>query len=187
MSLDFYLDRDTNDLVFEKGTLRLTKSKPEVLRQRLSVVFKTFTREWFNNRTFGAIDKDFLFRHGITKQEIDAFFKSIVNSYSEVNYIESWESSINKITRCYELTYEVNTDYGTVNDFVTTERPNVEVDYTQVPPPSTLIACDYDNLINIANQLHEVWNDGYTGEKWLFLNNLLNPTGTIYTYSVIEV
>ena len=81
MFLDFYIDRDTNDLVYEKGEIRFTESKPELLRQKLSVVLKTFTREWFNNITFGALDKEFLFRHGVTKQEIDAFFKAIVNSF----------------------------------------------------------------------------------------------------------
>lgn len=161
MFLDFYIDRDTNDLVYEKGEIRFTESKPELLRQKLSVVLKTFTREWFNNITFGALDKEFLFRHGVTKQEIDAFFKAIVNGYEEVNYIESWESDINKQTRCYELTYEVNTDYGTVGDYVTTERPDVEIDYTLVPPPSILISCEYDDLVNLADQIHESLNTDY--------------------------
>ena len=161
MAFDFYINRDTNDFEYEKGTLRLTKSKPELLRQRLSVVFKTYTTEWFNNITFGAIDKDFLFQHGVTKQEIDAHFRAIILNYDEVNNIDSWESTVNPLTREYDLKYIVNTDYGVVADYITTTRPDVAIDYTKVESPETFVACEFDDLVNLSNQLHEIINVDY--------------------------
>lgn len=142
MSFDFLVDRDTNDLVYQDGTLVLTKNKPELLRQRLNDVFKTWTGEWFNNTVFGAIDRQFLFAHGVTKAEIDAFFQSIVLSYDEVLFIDSWESELDPISRSYDLKYVVKTDYGVVSGFTTTSRPDIEIDYTQVMPPSTDLPCN---------------------------------------------
>ena len=182
MSFDLLINKDTNDLVFENNTLKYTSSKPELLRQTLSVNFKTFTGEWFNNTTFGAIDRDIIFAKGITKAEIDAHFQSIVLSYSEVNYIIEWDSSIDAVTRHYDLKYIVNTDYGDISSFVTTAKPIDEIEYVAVPPPYVQVACeDYTEL---ANRLHEsLYNFAVNG----FLDSgTIDPLGIIYSDDIIE-
>lgn len=142
MAFNFLVDRDTNDLIYQDGNVPLTTNKPQLLRQRLSDDFKTWRGEWFNKTDYGAIDREFLFEHGVTQAEIDAFFKLIVQSYDEVLAIESWDSKLNPLTREYDLTYVVRTDYGTVSSFVSTARPDQEIDYTQVLPPSTDLPCN---------------------------------------------
>lgn len=161
MAFDLYVDKDTNDLVYENGTIRLTSTKPELLRQRLSDAFKTWRGEWFNNTEYGAIDKEVLFVHGITKAEVDSWFKTIVNSFEEVNSITSWESEIDPINRAYELTYVVKTDYGNVAGYTTTERPDVSIEYKVGQQPSQTIACEFEDLVNQANRIHFSINNVY--------------------------
>ena len=183
MSFDAFIDKDTNDLVFENGTIRLTSSKPELLRQRLNDVFKTWRGEWFNDITYGAIDRDILFVHGVTKAEIDAWFKIIVNSFEEVNSIALWESEIDFINRTYDLDYVVRTDFGDVAGFTTTVRPDIEVDYVLVPPPSDEVECEFDDLPDLANRLHAIINNAYPRIGLINTNNLLISSPNLITGS----
>lgn len=162
MPFGFYIDQDTNDLVLNSdGSFKMTESKPEITRQRLTDAYQTWTGEWINDVTYGALDRDFIFGKGITRVEADAWFKAIALSFEDVQRIVSWDSEVDKLNRAYKVWFEVQVDGDRVKGYYQSSRPNNEVTYTAVPAPSEEIACEFDNLVEFANRLHVVINTDY--------------------------
>lgn len=155
MSIDLLLGVNTNDLVIEDGDLQLTNSQPTFLRQRMAITFNTYTREWFWNQEFGAINTDIIFNKSTGKPEIDSWFISIINSFPEVLEILSFESTANYQTRSYTLVFRVRTEEGEVSIFVRAGRPDLEITY----PTPTELPVDFDDCgvsIADANELYEL-------------------------------
>ena len=188
MPFGFYVDQDTNDLVLKSdGSFKMTEAKPEITRQRLTDAYKTWTGEWINDLTYGALDRDFIFGKGITRIEADAWFKSIALSFEDVERIVSWESEVDKLNRAYKVWFEVEVEGDKVKGYYESARPNSEVAYTDVPEPTDEVSCEFDNLVDLANRLHRVINEDFTQSGWIFSNNTLNPLGVVYTDRIIEV
>ena len=157
MSIDLLLDEVTNDLVLRDSNFQLTSSKPQFLRQRMSITFKTFTEEWFWNLDFGAINKNIIFRKGVSKAEVDGWFLSIIHNFPEVISVTQLESSQDAVTRMYNLTFTVLTDEGEVAVFMRSGRPDLEITY---PTPSDLPVDFSDCGVSIAdaNRLYKLIN-----------------------------
>lgn len=152
---DLYIDPLTGDLAIEDGDFKTTSSKKEFLRQRMQITFNTYVGEWFLNTSFGGINKAILFRKGATKEEIDAWFISVIRSFDEVEQIYRFDSEINT-DRSYTLNFSVKTSEDIYPFYITALRPDVEVLY---PEPSvndpTALSCISDVTTEMADAFYK--------------------------------
>lgn len=138
---DLYINPATGDLDYQNGSLSLVRDTNKRVRQELEVTLRAFKGEWFNNTQFGGINRDYIGRVGITKQEVDAWYRRIILSNPEVLELVNFQSSFNRFSRQYDLEFVVRTKKGEENVRVAL-RPDQEVSYTLPPqeeylPPTT--------------------------------------------------
>lgn len=134
MSIDFYVDPTTGDFVIENSDIRRTQSKIEYVIQKFTTRFKTLVGEWWWNVNYGGIDKDILFRKGITQAEADSWFIYQIRSFSEVTSIKTFESTYDKPNRSYSLYFVVTIDEEDVGVYIQSTRADSEIIY---PEPTT--------------------------------------------------
>jgi|GEM_PF-4143174 len=137
---DFYINPATGDIDFDGGTVTLVSEPKKRVRQELETTLRTFVGEWFNNLQFGGINKDYIGRVGISKIEVDAFYRRVIMSNPEVLEILDFTSSLNTSTRHYELDFTVRTPAGDVNLIVSSasnEQTYQLPDVTTYLPPTT--------------------------------------------------
>ena len=111
---DFYINPSTGDIDFSAGTVTLVSEPKKRVRQELEITLRTFIGEWFNNLQFGGINREYIGRIGVSKIEVDAFYKRVILSNPEVIEILDFSSSLNTLTRHYELDFTVRTAAGDV-------------------------------------------------------------------------
>lgn len=138
---DLYVDPTSGDLAFDKGGLRLVKAPNKRVRQELETTLRTFQGEWFNNLSFGGINRAYIGRIGVTKEEVDAWYRRTILANPEVLELVEFESSWNRLTRRYELEFTVRTAAGTESSLITIS-PEASTEYVQPPqsdytPPTT--------------------------------------------------
>lgn len=138
---DLYVDPASGDLAFDKGGLRLVKAPNKRVRQELETTLRTFQGEWFNNLSFGGINRAYIGRIGVTKEEVDAWYRRTILANPEVLELVEFESSWNRQTRRYELEFTVRTASGTESSLITIS-PEASTEYVQPPqsdytPPTT--------------------------------------------------
>lgn len=138
---DLYVDPTSGDLAFDKGGLRLVKAPNKRVRQELETTLRTFQGEWFNNLSFGGINRAYIGRIGVTKEEVDAWYRRTILANPEVLELVEFESSWNRQTRRYELEFTVRTAAGTESSLITIS-PEASTEYVQPPqsdytPPTT--------------------------------------------------
>lgn len=138
---DLYINPTTGDLDYQNGSLSLVRDTNRRVRQELEVTLRAFKGEWFNNTQFGGINRDYIGRVGITKQEVDAWYRRIILSNPEVLELVHFDSSFNRISRQYDLEFVVRTKKGDESVRVAL-RPDQEVNYVLPPaqdylPPTT--------------------------------------------------
>lgn len=137
---DILVNPKTGDIAYDNGEVTLITSYKKIVRQQLEITLKTFVGEWFNNITFGGINKDYFGDPRVTKLEVDAFYRTIILSNPDVIEIIEFESSLNPFTRHYDLDFTVRTLDGPVE--VTITSADLEETYTQPDsdiylPPTT--------------------------------------------------
>lgn len=138
---DLYIDPATGDLAYQNGGLLLIKDTNKRVRQELETTLRAFRGEWFNNVQFGGINRDYIGRVGITKLEVDAWYRSVILANPEVLELVFFESIFNRFSRQYDLEFVVRTKKG--EERVTVGlRPDQEVTYVvpdqeQYLPPTT--------------------------------------------------
>lgn len=138
--LDLLLDPTTGDIVYQNGEITLVRDTKKIVRQELEITLRTFIGEWFNNVQFGGINRAFLGQTGISKIAVDAFYRSVILSNPDVLEILEFESTLNPITRAYDLSFVVRTNEGPV-DLILTDASNEqtypEQDSDVYLPPTT--------------------------------------------------
>lgn len=153
MAFDFKLDDITNDIAFEDSEIKFTETKPELLRQRISITLRTWLEEWFLNLAFGIPYRQKIISGNVSKEEVDSEFLNAINSYDDVNYIVSFSSVADPSTRSYTLEFIVNTDEGDTEFLLFAAPPGVEIVY---PPSSdTSIKIPSGLTIDDANRFYE--------------------------------
>lgn len=169
MAYDLALDLDSNDLSFSKGKFSFTSSVRELLKQRMFITFRTFTGEWFLNTEFGAYNLELFSSKNFTKDTLDSYFITIINSFSEVISLKSFEAEYDGYTRVYSMTFVVVTSDGSTGTYkIDLTPPGVEVAY---PDPSDILdlddACEVPD-IDQTNAYYEYLNITLaTDERWL--------------------
>lgn len=126
---DFYINPATGDVAYENGTVTLITEPKKRVRQELEITLRTFIGEWFNNLEFGGINRRFIGNIGVSKIEVDAFYRSVILSNPEVIEIVDFYSTLNPISRQYDLEFTVRTYEGEVS--VVSSSASNEVEYEQ--------------------------------------------------------
>lgn len=111
---DFYINPSTGDIDFSAGTVTLVSETKKRVRQELEITLRTFIGEWFNNLQFGGINREYIGRIGVSKIEVDAFYRRVILSNPEVIEILDFSSSLDPISRHYELYFTVRTAEGNI-------------------------------------------------------------------------
>lgn len=167
MAYDFLLDEDAKDLVISKGKFGFTQSVRQTLRQRMYITFRTIKGEWFLNTAFGAYDKEAFTNKELTKNALDSYFVSIINTFPEVLLLKSFEATYDPATRTYGMVFVVDTDGGTGVFRIDLTPPDVEVAY---PDPSSIFdldACEVPD-VDTTNTYYEYLNITLATDKmWL--------------------
>lgn len=168
MSYDLALDSDGSDLVLSKGKFQVTTTVRALLRQRMFITFRTFKGEWFLDTTFGAYDTSVFLNKQVTKDSLDAYFISIINTFPEVDVLRSFEGTLDSSTRTYSMTFVVTAQGETGVYTIDLTPPGVEVAY---PDPTSVFDIDYQcdvPGVDQTNAYYEYLNITLaTDERWL--------------------
>lgn len=167
MAYDFLLDDDAKDLVISKGKFGFTQSVRETLRQRMYITFRTVRGEWFLNAAFGAYDVEAFSNKELTKNALDSYFISLINSFPEVELLRSFEATYDPFTRTYGMIFSVDTVEGTGVFRIDLTPPDVEVAY---PDPSSIFDLDACEIPDVdrTNTYYEYLNITLaTDQRWL--------------------
>lgn len=92
--MDYLLDQNSNDIVFDAGDIKLVSDEVDLLAQRLYLRFKTFKRELFWNRAYGIDYINQVFGNARPKITVDTLFKNEILSEVLVDQIISFTSSV---------------------------------------------------------------------------------------------
>lgn len=103
---------DNGDISIENSDFVFTETDSEMLKQRISITLKMWMEEWFLDTTFGVPYRQKLIRKGVTKEEIDAEFIRIINSFDDVSTITYFKSVVDVSSRFYTMSFYVATDFG---------------------------------------------------------------------------
>ena len=122
--MDLLLQREPTssefgDIVWNNGPLTpayTTQLNVEVVAQRLFILLRTFTSEWFLDEEYGIPYWSFLGRK-VPKAEIDIIFQRKILAESGVAQITSFESSV--ANRRYSLRFTVRVLSGEETDTIT--------------------------------------------------------------------
>lgn len=112
---DFYINPATGDVAYNKGNVTLIAEPKKRVRQELETTLRTFIGEWFNNLEFGGINRDYIGNVGVSKIEVDSFYRRVILSNPEVIEILSFYSNLDSLTRQYNLEFTVRTYVGEVS------------------------------------------------------------------------
>ena len=106
--MDIRLD-DNHDIAFNGKDFKLTGTVAESLAQRLKIKLLTFYGEWFLDSTEGIDYYGSIYGKNRSKQAIDTLFMTKILEEDDVTSIASFESEIDKVTREYNLSFNVLT------------------------------------------------------------------------------
>lgn len=154
---DFYIDQSTNDLAIKDGDFYFTSTEMEALRQRIMIVFRTWTYTWFYDDTFGVDYESILSGTVKGKQEIDAVI--IARIHDELNAdqsIKSYSSTWDGKTRSYTFSAILKTPYG---DVTVDYTPSKDYTYPTTTESSTIRAScdDYDMYAETVAAVNELY------------------------------
>jgi hypothetical protein len=130
---EIYLDPTTNDIEIVAGGIPLNDNELDSVRQRLYITLNAWMGEWVLNIDFGIPYRQNIFVAGATKDVVDAIFLGKVNEFEEIVEILEFESTLDKLTRKYEIERLVaRTEDGQVVN-INLRNPD-EYTYTYIPP-----------------------------------------------------
>jgi len=109
----------TNDLMFVNGGCPVTRSKTEVVQQRLLIRLRTFYGEWFLNDTYGVPYFERILGHKVTKDSVDAIFQDQIHQEAGVAGIVEFNSQFNSAGRQYSCQFRVRVDNGEISELIT--------------------------------------------------------------------
>lgn len=111
---DVYLNAD-HDIDLESQNMRLTSDiNGESIAQRLKITLWMFKGEYFFNEDFGVPYFQTIFVKGISREEIDTVFKSIILNVPGVIELLEYSSEFDRSTRAFSLKFKVRAESGPV-------------------------------------------------------------------------
>ena len=117
--MDLSVDMDgTQDMVFQNGACPVKGEEGNVVAQRLFIMLRTWTQDWFLNLSHGVPYKSIL-GSKMPKESIDLIIQQKVLAEQGVAEIVVWYSSFEGTTRTYECNFQVRTTNGTVTSQIT--------------------------------------------------------------------
>lgn len=114
--MDFKLDKNTHDIIWNNGPLTqtyMTVVREDVVGQRLTIRLMTFLGEWFANTAYGVPYWQRILGKKIDKQTVDAIFQEKILEEDGVAEIISFNSSLSS-TREYSLEFKVRCTDSTI-------------------------------------------------------------------------
>lgn len=116
---DIYLDPVTNDIDLTNNVMRLTTTTEELTRQRTQIWLGMFKGEWFANVLAGipylANDNNPQQLLGTSNQRIfDLAIKTGITTRAGIVELNSYSSSLDKVTRILTIAFEATTETGEI-------------------------------------------------------------------------
>lgn len=112
---DLLLDEDTGSLDLSGGTIKITPTFADSLKQRLQIRFSLFLGEYVFDTTAGIDYYGQVLRKGVTKEFLDNFFTVEIEETVGVERLESFSSNLSSVDRTYSIDFTVlATDGSTV-------------------------------------------------------------------------
>lgn len=118
--MDIKLDEVTRDCVWINGpltSLGVTHPYTEAVSQRLLILLRSFTGDWFWDTTYGIPYFQSILGKKTTKAGVDLIFQQAILSEPGVKQIVSFKSSF--VSRQYSLTFSVKVVDGSITQPIT--------------------------------------------------------------------
>jgi hypothetical protein len=121
MATDIFINKSTKDLDIVNGQLRLTGTKQELIRQRLSITLSAYRGEWFANTNYGIpyLENETVSLGILGKSNKDVVDFEVKNAISEtegVVEIVSYSSVVDNINRQISVNFQVLAESGEIID-----------------------------------------------------------------------
>lgn len=158
MGIGFKLNSSGDIDIDSSGKIQLLNTVQEDVRQRLDIQHNTWQGEWFLDTSFGVPYRQQILGKGLSKDEIDALYVSIINADEDVINIKSFFSRYNPVEREYSLRYEVNTIDALLREVKAEDTPNDEIEYPTPPEQIISSSCDV-NFIEWTLGFHPTLHD----------------------------
>jgi hypothetical protein len=117
--MDLRLSLVTGDLEFVNGECPVTKTRIEVVAQRLYIRLRTFYGEWFLTDEYGVPYLERILGQKTNKNSVDAIFQEQIHEENGVVAITYFRSNFNNATREYSCQFTVRVDSGEETQLIT--------------------------------------------------------------------
>jgi hypothetical protein len=117
LAIDLKLNLEEHDLDISSYDLALV-DRLEQIQQKLQIKLKFFSQEWFLDTSVGLPLYELVFVKNPDLDLIASAFKSEILSVEGVNNILEYEQEFDSAARSLEITFKVDTIYGTLTDTV---------------------------------------------------------------------
>lgn len=107
--MDIKLTND-HDIGIVSNDFTLTETESESLKQRLIIKLLTFQGEWFLNQNEGLPYYQSILGKNRAKETIDTIFKTAILDTPDVISLDSFQSSIDNLTRGYTMSFRVRSN-----------------------------------------------------------------------------
>lgn len=104
------------DLVYENGACPVVSEGREDLAQRLRIKLLTYLSEWFLNQDVGVPYYQAIFGKQRSKAAVDIIFQEQILSEPDAVELVEFNSSLDRATRQYSLSFRVRTDEGVTDE-----------------------------------------------------------------------
>lgn len=118
--MDLKLDEVTRDVVWENGPLTsigVTHPLTENVAQRLIILLRSFTGDWFWDTTYGLDYWGRILGKKTSKANVDLLMQQAILSEPGVKQIATFKSSL--VNRQYSLTFSVRVVDGSITAPIT--------------------------------------------------------------------
>ena len=111
---DIALDLTTQDIEVFGTDLRVLSEQSEATTQRLKIRLLFFRGEWFLNIDYGIPYYEEIYTKNVTQAAVDNIFRDQILDTEGVTSITSFESTFDKGSRAYSLTFSCLAESGEI-------------------------------------------------------------------------
>lgn len=109
-----YLDPVTHDVVIDGFTVSHTKTKQDLITQKLKIKLLWFKEEWFLDNGYGIPYFQEIFVKGVSLEDIDEVFRIAISTEDGVVDLMSYNSTLDPSTRNLTVTAKVRIESGEI-------------------------------------------------------------------------
>lgn len=151
--IDFYIDPDTLDYVYDEntGTFKMVEDTRVAARQRIYTRLSAWMGEWIYNTEYGVDYKNSVIKQGVTKAELDTIFLDTIYEEDLVESIDNYSSEIDTQERTYTFSAKVLVSIDDIVNEVSI-LPTDEWEYTY--SENTITATCVTEYIETSNKLY---------------------------------